>query len=99
MYSPLLPYRLIVVQGNISMGTLMLQFHTIPFTANITKHSKIYAVNYHFSKIITIKTICIANKQSQTQITCISNIAKHTNLVEHTNLAIKTKIQKSEKPK
>lgn len=77
----------------------MLQLNTIPFITNITKQSKIYAVNYHFSKIITIKTICIANKQSQTQITCISNIAKHTNLVEHTNLAIKTKIQKSEKPK
>ena len=99
MYLPLLPYRLIVVQGNIGLGTLMLQLNTIPFIANITKQSKIYAVNYHFSKIITIKTICIANKQSQTQITCISNIAKHTNLVEHTNLAIKTKIQKSEKPK
>lgn len=99
MYSPLLPYRLIVVQENIGLGTLMLQLNTIPFITNITKQSKIYAVNYHFSKIITIKTICIANKQSQTQITCISNIAKHTNLVEHTNLAIKTKIQKSEKPK
>ena len=77
----------------------MLQLHTIPFIANKNKHSKIHAVKYHFSKIITTKTICIANKQSQTQITCISNIAKHTNLVEHTNLAIKTKIQKSEKPK
>lgn|SRR5699024_270908 len=99
MYSPLLPYRLIVVQENIGLGTLMLQLNTIPFITNITKQSKIYAVNYHFSKIITIKTICIANKQSQTQITCISNIAKHTNLVEHTNLAIKIKIQKSEKPK
>lgn len=99
MYSPLLPYRLIVVQENIGLGTLMLQLHTIPFTANITKHSKIYAVKYHFSKIYSTKTICIANKQSQTRITCVANIAKHTNLVEHTNLAIKTKIQKSEKAK
>lgn len=92
MYSPLLPYRLIVVQENIGLGTLMLQLNTIPFIANITKQSKIYAVNYHFSKIITIKTICIANKQSQTQITCISNIAAKANKTCLTNIAIKTNL-------
>ena len=92
MYSPLLPYRLIVVQENIGLGTLMLQLNTIPFIANITKQSKIYAVNYHFSKIITIKTICIANKQSQTQITCISNIAAKANKTCLTNIAVKTNL-------
>ena len=92
MYLPLLPYRLIVVQENIGLGTLMLQLNTIPFIANITKQSKIYAVNYHFSKIITIKTICIANKQSQTQITCISNIAAKANKTCLTNIAIKTNL-------
>lgn len=43
------------------------------------------------------KLFASLTQQSQTQITYIANIVKHTNLVEHTNLAIKTKIQKSEK--
>ena len=50
-----------------------------------------------FQRSTLQKLFASLTQQSQTQITCISNMAKHTNLVEHTNLAIKTKIQKSEK--
>lgn len=64
----LLPYRLSVVQGNIRIGTLMLQLNTIPFTANKNKHSKIHAVKYHTSKIIIIKTCCMTNLAIKTKI-------------------------------
>lgn len=56
-------------------------------------------LNTTFQRLSLQKLFASLTQQSQTQITCIANIAKHTNLVEHTNLAIKTKIQKSEKPK
>ena len=49
-------------------------------------------LNTTFQRLSLQKLFASLTQQSQTQITCISNIAKHTNLVEHTNLAIKTKI-------
>ena len=56
-------------------------------------------LNTTFQRSTLQKLFASLTQQFQTQITCISNIAKHTNLVEHTNLAIKTKIQKKRKNK